>query len=107
MHDRRLLYVTAAITATAIGDVVTTVYGIESGLLYEANPYVRQQLNAGGYPLWLFVKTLGVGLTLGLYGATRRVVADGYEWAGYTAPILWIGSHAAVTAHNGMLLLSA
>lgn len=99
--------VTAAVCAAAIGDVLTTVYGIETQALFEANPFVAQQLETGGYALWLSIKVVGAIVTLGLYGATRRVVADGYEWAGYTAPTLWIASHAVVTAHNGMLILPA
>lgn len=104
---RRTRIVCAALCVAAMGDVLTTWYGIESNALFEANPFVAQQLETGGYALWLSIKAVGVLATVALYGVSRRVAADGYEWVGYTAPVMWIASHAVVTAHNGMLILSA
>jgi hypothetical protein len=105
--SRRTLVVLTLLVAASLGDVATTIYGIETHQLYEANPFVAQLLDAGGYGLFVIAKATAASLVFVLYAAVRTFTADGWELTGYAPVAVWIGLHAAVTAHNGMLLLAA
>lgn len=106
----RYLRVYALLAIVSLGDILTTIYGLESGSFAEANPVVAGIMSRGGYALWLAYYTMALaavtGITVCSYAVLRRAVGDRWRWMGYAPAVTWMVMHAAVTAHNASLLLS-
>lgn len=106
-HDRRLWIVCAALCLAMSGDVLTTYYGIEHAGLSEANPAVKPWLDAYGYGVLFVGKAVTIGIAFAFVGLCKSVWDDETSWVVYSPAIAMIVFNAAVTAHNGLLILSA
>jgi hypothetical protein len=104
-RSRRTLAVLTLLCVAALADIATTVYGIETQSLFEANPSVRAMLETGGYPLFVIVKATAASFVFALYAVSRSLSPRGWEWLGYAPVFVWTAMHGIIAAHNTSLIV--
>lgn len=107
MHSRKGWIVFTALCVAVSGDILTTWYGIEHAGLVEANGNVKPLLDAYGYAAMIVLKAGVVGMAILSVSLCSRLWGEQVGRMVYSPAVAVVALNVAVTAYNGMLILSA